>query len=244
MQGAGTERKRIVQLNASLPPHLLTPRSITSLHDIHPSFWIGDLIPLLVPANTPILPILLQAGATQSKSGAPAIRRDSRIDLRALDDLLPFVAKQTIIPRCGDSIPATSWGSNLHHLLVPNQWHELRRKTFAMTGGHCEICGFWNGLECHELWEYHEPIPGLPETVCGVQRLMRLMPLCTICHETHHLGFASMQGRIQSVADRVGAYNRYTPIETKEYCDLNQQIWERRSQHPWALDLSYMAPAH
>lgn len=242
MQGTRTGRRRIVQLRQSLPSHLLSSRSITSLHDIDPSFWIGDLIPLLVPLHTPILPRLLQAGATQSKSGAAVVRRGSSIDLRALDDVLPFVAKQTIVPRCGDSIPATSWGSNLNHLLVPDLWEQLRRTTFAETGGHCEICGFWNGLECHELWEYHEPVPGLPEMICGVQRLVRLMPLCTVCHETYHLGLASMQGRIQPAGDRVGAYNRYTPTETKEYCDLNKETWERRSKHPWALDLSCMAP--
>lgn len=241
MQGAGTGRKRIVQLRASLPSHLLTSRSITSLHDIHPSFWIGDLIPLLVPSDTPILPRLLQAGATQSKSGAPVIRRGSPVDLQTLDDVLPFVAKQMIVPRCGDSIPATSWGSNLHHLLVPDQWEQLRRKTFAESGGHCEICGFWNGLECHELWEYHEPVLGLSEMVCGVQRLVRLMPLCKACHETYHLGFASMQGRIAPAGGRVGAYNRYTLRETKEYCDLNKENWQRRNEHPWALDLSCMA---
>jgi hypothetical protein len=232
-----------VELSPSLPAHLLTPRKIASLDAVHPSFWVGgDLIPLLVSVETPRLPILLQSGATQSKSGAPVIRRGSRIDFRALDDVLPFVAKETITPRCGDSIPSTSWGSNLHHLLVPNQWQDFRRQTFARTAGHCEICGFWNGLECHELWEYHEPIPGLPDTICGVQRLVRLMPLCTICHETYHLGFAGMNGRMQAAGDRVMAYNRFTPTETKEYCDLNKRNWQRRSQYPWALDLSCVSP--
>lgn len=194
LQKPGTGRRRVVQLNASLPPHLLTPRSITSLQEIHSSFWIGDMIPLLVSVDAPILPMLLQAGAAQTQIGAPVIRRGSQINFRAPDSVLPFVAKGTVVPSCGDSIPATSWGSNLRNLLIPDQWEKLRRSTFARTGGHCEICGFWKGLECHELWEYHEPAPGLPETVCGVQRLGSPHP--------------SLHGVSRNMSSRVGRYPR------------------------------------
>ncbi len=201
------------------------------------------MLPLLVPLNTSMLATLLRTGASQSGSEALVIHRKStEVDLDALDNVLPFVGKRTIIPRCGDAIPSTSWGSNLHHLLIPAAWESFRQETFAKTGNHCEICGWWNGLDCHELWEYHEPIEGIPSDVCGVQRLVRLMPLCSRCHETYHLGLASMQRRIQQAGDRLGSYNRYTPRETEEYCYLNKENWQRRSRRPWALDLSCMAP--
>ena len=242
LQSTASARKRIVRLNASLAPHLVTPRSIRSLNEIHPSFWVGDLIPLLVPADTPMLSRLLQSGASQSPSGAPVIRKGSQIDFQVLDSVLPFAVRQTITPRCGDAIPASSCGSNLCHLLIPSYWETLRQQTLAKTGDHCEICGWWNGLDCHELWEYHEPIAGLPESVCGVQRLLRLLPLCSRCHETYHLGFANVKGRQEKACARLEAYNRYTPYETREYLHLNEEAWKRRSQNHWALDLSCVAP--
>ncbi len=232
----------MVCLGTTLPPHLLTPRNIGSSDEIHPTFWFGNFLPLFVSSNTPLLATLLRAGACQSKSGALAIRKGSPIDFQVLDSVLPFVARQSVTPRCGDSIPASSWGSNLHHLLAPACWETLRQQTFARTGNHCEICGFWDGLECHELWEYHELLPDTPKDVCGVQRLVRLMPLCTRCHQTYHLGLAGVRGRQEIACSRLGAYNRYTPEETREYLHFIIEAWKRRNNNHWALDLSCLAP--
>ena len=166
----------------------------------------------------------------------------TRIHFNVLDDFLPLVGRQVITPLLGDLIPPTSWGSSLFNLLTPGCWELLRAQTFAKTGGHCEICGSTGQLECHESWEYHEPIPDhLEKGGVGVQRLVRLMALCSECHDTQHLGLANVKRIFPKVIDRVQSYNRWTASEGRRYWDFLEARSRRRSRCLWALDLSRMA---
>jgi hypothetical protein len=127
--------------------------------------------------------------------------------------------------------------------LVNSFWQSLRQQTFAKTGNHCEICGSWNGLECHELWEYHEPTARFAKQgIAGVQRLIELMPLCNRCHETYHFGLAGKKNRSEIVASRIAGYNRYRPDEISEYLAFLIKSWRRRNNYRWVLDLSVLSP--
>jgi len=232
--------KQIARLDNERPPNLFNPRRIASTSEIDSIFWHTDRLPLLVP-DPSLLPRLFAGGAETGTKHA-YIRRGAEIDFAALNDCLPFVARQTIVPILGDPIPQTSWGSSLANLLTKTCWDKLRERTFALTGFRCEICGSNKNLECHELWEYHEPLPEYAaKHACGVQRLIRLIGLCSACHETHHLGLAQMRGRLDFVRERITAYNRWSEKEFDQYFEFLIDRYERRSGYSWVLDVSCVA---
>lgn len=230
----------VVEIDGQLPEHLFNPRRITSTDEIDDRFWVNDRIPLLTD-DASLSKILISGGAEIDEAG-PHIRRGAQIDFTVLNSYLPFVAKQIIVPILGDLIPLSSFGSNLSNLLTRVSWEELRQEIFKKTAFHCEICGTSQHLECHELWEYHEPLPEYYDKGgCGVQRLIRLMCLCRLCHETHHLGLASIKGRSGVVGDRIRAYNRWSKAEFFDYCDFINERSDRRTDYNWVLDVSSLA---
>src|ERR1019366_969415 len=215
------------------------PRRIASTSEVNSLFWNNDRLSLLV-SDPSVLP-RLSAGGAETGTKRAYIRRGAEIDFAALNDCLPFVAQQTIVPILGYLIPQTSWGSSLANLLTKGCWDKLRERTFGLTGFRCEICGSNRNLECHELWEYHEPLPDGAKHACGVQRLIRLIGLCSACHETHHLGLAQMRGRFEFVRERVTAYNRWSEKEFDQYFEFLIDRYERRSNCAWVLDVSSVA---
>lgn len=221
-------RRPCVALDSDLPDYLFEPRSIDALHDIDPIF--GDRFYLL----TDDMEQCQQLGAEIDQSGA-YMSLEASSKWAELDPYLPHVAKRVIKPLLGDMIPSSSWGSSLANLLTKTSWDELRATTFIQYGNRCEICGSSSDLECHEYWEYHEPII---EGHFGIQRLVRLMALCSDCHDVHHLGLMNVQGRLKWALDRLGAINRWTESEIKDYYRFVGGRFERRSEYPWALDLS------
>lgn len=241
MNQPSSMKRRIVALDTSKPAELFGTRTLRSLATVHEMFWneAGRLY-LLVPHGAD--PELLSShGAEVDRHGA-FIRRDSQIDHQALERVLPYVARRAIQPRLADLIPQTSWGANLCNMLTAASWDALRQGAFALTGSRCEICGVRQGLECHEEWEYHEPngLEKVPEgyMALGVQRLVRLMPLCDDCHETYHLGFAYARGRLAERLQRIAAFNRWSQHEVDAYYDFIGARWKRRNQYMWALDVS------
>ena len=234
------KHKKALARERSRPSQLLSPRSIHSTVEIDPLFWHHGTLALLLPNSTKMSTNLVEAGAVNGPEG-PCIAYGTPIDFGVLDRFLPFVARKTIVPIWADLIPVSSWGSSLHNLLVRTCWNEIRERIFATTGRACETCGSRKQLECHELWRYYEPIPGTPPSGFGVQKLVQFLCLCALCHETHHLGRANVQGRLAVAANRLRAYNRWSDSEIKKYIDLIFRDWERRSQFDWVLDLRTLA---
>src|ERR1019366_2648872 len=106
--------KQIVRLDTERPPNLFNPRRITSPAEIDSLFWHSDRLPFLV--HDPSIFTRLFAGGGETGTKHAYIRRGAEIDFAVLNDCLPFVAQQTIIPMLGDLIPQTSWGSSLANL--------------------------------------------------------------------------------------------------------------------------------
>ncbi|WP_322008034.1 hypothetical protein [Paraburkholderia tropica] len=240
------EKRLVVEVDKRLPADLFSHRPLQSLRQIPREFWgaagrIYLLIPRLMDTSG-----LRNCGLRQGSSGL-FIKPDSVIDFEKVDPYLPFVAKKNIVPRFGDLIPQSSWGSSLANLLTSSSWNKLRQLAFEATGFRCEICGGSEKLECHEDWEYYEPNGTVQfekgQTAAGVQKLRRLMPLCNDCHETYHLGFANIQGRLQIRLQRISAYNRFNESETKRYYQFVGDRWKRRNEYAWALDLSLVKDA-
>ncbi|EEF26233.1 conserved hypothetical protein [Ricinus communis] len=58
------------------------------------------------------------------------------------------------------------------------------------------------------------------------------------CHETFHLGLASIKGRLDVALNRVAAIYRLSESELKAYYETVKNDWLRRNQFSWVLDVS------
>lgn len=174
---------------------------------------------------------LLLLGATRGKDGW-TVPRDRSLDPSRLESVLPRIAKPSIVPRMVDLIPSSSWHASLANLLVPSSWRNVRETT-QLRAGSCEDCGSQWRLECHERWHYDD--------VARIQRLDGFEALCGPCHQTRHLGFASVRGTYAEACLRLAAVERLSPYEVKPYCDEVFRRFEVRSRVAWALDLTMLS---
>lgn len=224
-------KKLIVKHDNKLPANLFNSRKISSLNEL--SDELGDDFYLLTK-NLEICHNQADYGVKINNHGGYINRYDD-VDLDSISSLLPHVAQKSIIPILGDLIPRSSWGSSLANLLTKKSWDILRHQVFEENGHRCEICGAGGVLDCHESWEYHEP---LIKNACGVQRLVKLMSLCKKCHDVHHLGLMTVQNRLESGLHHLKLINRWSEHEVQQYYDFVSARYAKRSQSNWALDLS------
>jgi hypothetical protein len=170
-------------------------------------------------------------GARRTKVGW-WVTRSRDLDIDALEPFLPRYAHRGVVPLVVDLIPSTTWHASLANVLVKSCWDDLRAESAAEAGG-CEECGVSSGLECHERWGY--------DGIHAVQRLLGFETLCGSCHETRHLGFASIRGRFDQVFGRLCVANRILPHEREYYYGVIVRRFRARSAMFWDLDLSMLA---
>lgn len=156
---------------------------------------------------------------------------------------MPNIARPVRRAFIGDLIPATSWGSSLANILTKSCWDRVKELPISYAGNVCLMCGYFSEnrrRDAHELWGYKDP---MQEGTFGKQTLKALMPLCTDCHETFHLGFANVQGRL----DIVLRYYRsltgpsFTAKDIDDYYRWIGDRWTLRSNFFWGLDVSIIS---
>lgn len=132
-------------------------------------------------------------------------------------------------------VPATNWGWNLRSELKKSEWDRVRGVVYERAGHVCEVCGGkgrkWP-VECHERWSYDDK--------SGVQKLVGLEALCPPCHEVRHMGRAISVGNGDRASKHLGKVNGWSAEQVSEHIDKAFAVWHRRSQHSWALDLSWL----
>jgi hypothetical protein len=109
-----------------------------------------------------------------------------------------------------------------------------RRPTAAPTTTAKSVAGgVRHAVEAHEVWLYDE--------IARVQRLVRLVVLCSACHEVKHLGLAGVHGRMAKVLTHRAEVNGWTKAEVEAHAASERAAWSRRNAIDWALDLSVLA---
>lgn len=171
----------------------------------------------------------------------------------ALPELLPgedrgFNPAPGGAPLFVDLVPASCWFTNVRSNIAPADWDRVRRMVYGRAGNRCEACGagadrarrIW--LEAHERWEYDEHPVDEPFAGFGmpVQRLRRLVCLCTRCHETTHLGLAGLRGNHERAFDHLCAVNGWTRAQGRAHVAEANELFEERSRVEWLLDLNIL----
>ena len=132
-------------------------------------------------------------------------------------------------------VPKTSWFTNLRSLLTKKQWDILRKNSYKQAGYKCEICGGkgkkWP-VECHEVWEYDD--------TNHIQKLIRLISLCPSCHQVKHIGFASLNGKLEEATKHLAEINSWDLMIANNYVDMSFELWKGRNEQLWKVDTSYL----
>lgn len=130
-------------------------------------------------------------------------------------------------------IPATSWFTNVRSAVTQAEWTRLRQGCYARAGHRCEVCGGrgerWP-VEAHEEFEYEG----------GVQRLLRLVALCPMCHKVKHFGLARVNGEQEQAGQHLMRVNGWTRRQAHDHVQQAFAVWEERSRQSWTLDLEHL----
>ncbi len=139
-------------------------------------------------------------------------------------------------------IPKTCHYKNARQKLKTSQWDTVRKYTYQAADYACEICGltgkeqgFKNNLEAHEVWAYNK------KTL--TQKLVGLIALCPLCHQTKHFGRSSKMGKqaqIFTQLETINGWNHKQVVQHVAQCFLE---CKERSQYRWSLDLSILTKA-
>ena len=135
-------------------------------------------------------------------------------------------------------VPRGAWFRNLRSLLPVEQWNSLRKATYRRVGYRCEIClgkGTRHPVECHEKWEYDDKH--------HIAKLIGLYGLCPACHECKHIGLAQVKGRLHQARKHLADVNGVSEDEAAMMIYDAFQVWERRSEHDWDVDISWASKA-
>jgi hypothetical protein len=158
-----------------------------------------------------------------------------------IPDLLPGEDRSLGSGLFVDLVPSSCWFTNVRSCVVPADWERLRRMIIARADHKCEVCKaepnpsakVW--LEAHERWTF--------DAGKRVQRLGRLICLCTPCHTVTHYGLASVRGREDEAFAHLVAVTGMTDAQARRQVDDAIQLWQARSRVTWSLDLSMLTDA-
>ncbi len=136
-------------------------------------------------------------------------------------------------------VPQTCWLSNVRSLMRQRSWKRLASELADAYDRRCETCkgrGRQHAVECHEVWLYDDER--------HVQELLRLQPLCPMCHRVKHLGRSINLGYEEQACAWLARVNGWSAETTAWYVDAVFRQWYERSQHQWVLDLSALGDVY
>ncbi len=136
-------------------------------------------------------------------------------------------------------VPRSSWCDNVRSKFTRAEWDKLRKQVYADYNHRCGICGASGRLAAHEIWRYDDQ--------SHLQQLTGMIALCDLCHHVKHIGFAEVlasQGKLnlKRVIDHYCKINKCTLSDFDLHLQEAFRIWEKRSSHPWQVDISILEP--
>lgn len=136
-----------------------------------------------------------------------------------------------------EMIPTSSSWNNARSKLPKKRWDILRINCYQKAGGKCEICGetgkeqgFKHDLEAHEVWSYN--------LKTKIQKLVRLIALCPLCHRTKHIGRSTRMGWQAICLKHMMKINKWSPRQVFNHLAEAYRIQKERSVIKFKLDIS------
>ncbi|MHB1702352.1 MAG: hypothetical protein ACYCSN_19910 [Acidobacteriaceae bacterium] len=134
-----------------------------------------------------------------------------------------------------DLIPSSAWFANLRAMMPLSQWKALSAYVRRRHHDCCEMCGSDKRLEAHERWSFDEKTQ--------VQKLMRIMCLCKMCHLSVHIGVASQLGFREEVENHIFSMTGWGKNDLAKHLADSRDAWKALSRISWKQDVSIVQNA-
>jgi len=130
-------------------------------------------------------------------------------------------------------VPSSAFYKNCRQILTKVQWDILSKQVRSAVYDSCEICKIDHGqMDAHEIWFYDDHNL--------VQKLIGLQSLCKNCHGVKHFGFSQLQGKGAQTLRHFMKVNNLSYKDAEESINKSFEVWEKRSQKQWKLDISIL----
>lgn len=134
-----------------------------------------------------------------------------------------------------ETIPQDTWGQSLAHLLPKPVWDSLRREVYQYYKHTCAVCSATGEMHCHEVWEFDD--------TRHTQKLVGLIALCKMCHDTVHYLHTSHEVANGHIS------RKYLQEIEQHFCRINKCEYEtfltckamaikeslQRREHKWTI---------
>jgi len=134
-----------------------------------------------------------------------------------------------------DLIPKSCWFKNVRTSIARKDWDILRKHIYSRVNYICECCGIDTKinkirLEAHERWHYNKREK--------IQKLVRLVALCSDCHLSTHIGFADIRGLYDKAFNHLKKIRNENSEDCNRHIERSFKLWDDRNKYKWELDIS------
>ena len=130
---------------------------------------------------------------------------------------------------------------NMRSAVAVRDWYRIRQMVCRRADRRCEACGRQPDQTVSLLMEAHERFTY--DHVAGVQKVRRLICLCSACHATTHFGLANLRGKAKAALGHLQLVTGMTRGQAEVHVAQAFEMWELRSRITWAVDLSVISDA-
>lgn len=131
-----------------------------------------------------------------------------------------------------DPVPKTQWNDNARYSISEEDWDTIRKFVYIRAGYRCEVCGSKGRIEAHERWHFDDTL--------RVQKLVRLVALCSDCHEATHLGLTRKRGKEKKAFSHLLKVTGMTEWEAMKHIEESYRVVAERSKYKYSLDLGIL----
>ena len=123
-------------------------------------------------------------------------------------------------------VPEPLFGKNLRSKLTSQDWTKISKSVRKYC--RCSICKQKypeEELEAHEVWSYND--------IAGEQKLIDIIPVCKLCHNTIHIGSGSIRYDINVLRDH---YCKINGVSLEEELKIEEEAfktWNKRNTIEW-----------
>jgi len=134
-----------------------------------------------------------------------------------------------------DMIPKTSYFKNVRSIFNDDDWNLIRHHIYERVNNRCECCGIKKNkyLDAHERWIY--------DYNSCTQKLIRIIALCRLCHQTTHYGHSRVFKDIKKINEHLMKVRGFSEEELKNHIKDAYEIWKDRNKINWNIDVSIIS---
>jgi hypothetical protein len=136
-----------------------------------------------------------------------------------------------------DLVPMTSPVLNIKEHVTKDDWQYLKIEASANCKYVCKFCGVRgkkdNLLQFHENWQFDDEN--------HVMILNGIVSLCQSCHFIKHVDKSTSFDQKMMAKDYLSKINGWTRNQTETYIDEALNLWRKRGNYQWHVDLSWLA---